>query len=80
MSNVNFEDFAKEFAAELQIEDDNFIKTPLKDLKQYDSMGKITASLVIESLFSFEIDLDILDDVETLESLYQYCISKSKDN
>lgn len=54
----------------------NFFKVPLKDVKQFDSMGKITASLVIESLFSFEIDLDILDDVETLESLYEYCISK----
>lgn len=80
MSNVNFEDFAKEFAAELQIEDDNFIKTPLKDLKEYDSMGKISASLVIENLFSFEIELDILDEVETLDSLYQFCINKSKDN
>ena len=76
MLNVKFEDFAKEFASELQIEDDNFFKVPLKDVKQFDSMGKITASLVIESLFSFEIDLDILDDVETLESLYEYCISK----
>ena len=49
MLNVKFEDFAKEFASELQIEDDNFFKIPLKDIKQFDSMGKITTSLVIES-------------------------------
>ena len=58
MSKVPFEEFALKFAEELEIEGDDYLETPLDEIPEFDSMGKITASLVIESLFEFEIDYD----------------------
>ena len=75
MSKVSFEQFSQEFAKELEIEGTEFLTCPLGDLKEFDSMGKIEASLVIEQLFNFEIDLELLDKVVDLKSLYTYCIN-----
>ncbi len=78
MSKVSFEEFALKFAEELEIEGDDYMETPLDEIPEFDSMGKISASLVIESLFEFEIDYDILDEEESIRSLYEYCMNKSK--
>jgi len=73
MSKVSFEAFAREFAADLEIDDDQFLTSNLKDLPQYDSMGKITISLTIERLFGFQITYAELDNPETIQALYEYC-------
>lgn len=78
MSKVPFEEFALKFAEELEIEGDDYLETPLDEIPEFDSMGKITASLVIESLFEFEIDYDVLEEQESIKSLYEYCMNKSK--
>ncbi len=78
MSEVPFEEFALKFAEELEIEGDDYLETPLDEIPEFDSMGKITASLVIESLFEFEIDYDVLEEQESIKSLYEYCMNKSK--
>ena len=78
MSKVSFEEFALKFAEELEIEGDDYMETPLDEIPEFDSMGKISASLVIESLFEFEIDYDVLDEEESIRSLYEYCMNKSK--
>ena len=78
MSKVSFEEFALKFAEELEIEGDDYLETPLDEIPEFDSMGKITASLVIESLFEFEIDYDVLEEQESIKSLYEYCMNKSK--
>ena len=75
MSTVSFEQFSQDFAKELEIEGTEFLTCLLDDLKEFDSMGKIDASLVIEELFNFEIDLEVLDEVVDLKSLYAYCIN-----
>lgn len=76
MSKVSFEEFAKEFASDLEIDDDHFLTSNLKDVPQYDSMGKITVSLTIERLFGFQIAYEVLDKVETIQSLYEYSCKK----
>ncbi len=73
MSEISFEYFATEFANDLEIEGQDFMTCLLEDVPEYDSMGMITAGLTIERLFDFEISLEKLDEVETLESLYTYC-------
>ena len=78
MSKVSFEEFALKFAEELEIEGDDYLETPLDEIPEFDSIGKITASLVIESLFEFEIDYDVLDEEKSIKSLYEYCMNKSK--
>ncbi len=78
MSKVPFEEFALKFAEELDIKGDDYLETPLDEIPEFDSMGKITASLVIESLFEFEIDYDVLDEEKSVKSLYEYCMNKSK--
>ena len=78
MSKVPLEEFALKFAEELEIEGDDYLETPLDEIPEFDSMGKITASLVIESLFEFEIDYDVLEEQESIKSLYEYCMNQSK--
>lgn len=75
MSKVSFEEFAKEFAKDLEIDDERFLSVNLKDVPQYDSMGKITVSLTIEKLFGFQIAYEVLDEVENIQALHTYCSS-----
>ena len=77
MSKVSFEEFANEFASDLEITDDQFLTSNLRDVPQYDSMGKITVSLTIEKLFGFQIAYDVLDKADTIQSLYEYACNKA---
>jgi acyl carrier protein len=76
MFKVSFEEFAREFASDLEIDDDHFLTSNLKDVPEYDSMGKITFSLTIEKLFGFQIAYEVLDKAETIKSLYEYSCKK----
>ena len=78
MSNVTFEEFCSQFAADLNIEGNQFLDCPLGDISEYDSMGRITISLTIESMFSFEIPYEILDQAKDISSLYEYCVTYKK--
>ena len=77
MSKVTFEEFAREFASDLEINDDHFLTSNLKDVSQYDSMGKITVSLTIEKLFGFQIAYEVLDKAVTIHSIYEYSCTKA---
>jgi acyl carrier protein len=77
MSKVSFAEFAKEFASDLDINDDQFLTSNLNDVPQYDSMGKITVSLTIEKLFGFQIAYEILDQADTIQSLYEYACNNA---
>lgn len=76
MSKVSFEEFVKEFANDLEIDDHYCHTENLKDIPQYDSMGKITVSLTIERLFGFQIAYEVLDSVENIRLLYEYSCNK----
>ena len=78
MTIVSFDDFATEFSKNLEISNDNFKKSLLKDVPEYDSMGKITVGFLIEELFDFEISYEKLNNVDTLSSLYDYCIQNTE--
>ena len=78
MSNISFNEFAKRFAEELEIEGSEFISLPLSEISQYDSMGKINIGLLIEELFNYEIDYEVLENEESIKTLYDYCLSQSK--
>lgn len=77
MSNVSFEEFAKEFASDLEIEGDEYTTAKLIDVPQYDSMGKIIVSLTIEKLFGFQIGYEVLNNADTLWSIYEHASSKT---
>ena len=74
MSNVTFTEFAEAFAQDLELETEHHFTCPLKEIPQYDSLGKINFSLVIERLFGFQIPYDVLDKQEGLKELYEYCV------
>ena len=77
MSTVNFEIFVKQFKEDLEISDDCSFNTKLKDLTEYDSVGKIKTSLLIEDMFNFQIQLNKLIEIKELGTLFEYC-SKQK--
>lgn len=79
MSKISFQEFSNEFIKDLQIEEQIDLSIPLKEINQYDSMGKITISLTIESHFGFQICYEVLDKIETIEALYNYCIENCKE-
>jgi acyl carrier protein len=74
MYEVSFEDFSSEFVKDLELKDDFYLRAPLKDVPEYDSMGKITVSLLIEKIFGFQINYETLDETESIRALYDYCI------
>jgi len=77
MSKISFEEFAREIANDLEIRDGQILTLDLKDIPQYDSLGKLTVSLTIENLFGFQIDYSILDKADTIHSLYEYSINRA---
>lgn len=77
MSKISFEEFAREIANDLEIRDGQLLTLDLKDIPQYDSLGKLTVSLTIENLFGFQIDYSILDKADTIHSLYEYSINRA---
>lgn len=78
MSKISFEDFSIEVAKDLEISSEQFATSRFSNIPEYDSMGKITVSLTIERLFGFQIEYEILDDVESLQSLYEFCFKQSE--
>jgi len=78
MSKINFEGFSKEFKKSLTIKYEIEPSTFLKDISEFDSMGKITTSLLIEELFKFTIDFETLDKTKTLSELYKVCYERSQ--
>ncbi|MGL4826623.1 MAG: hypothetical protein ACRC24_03930 [Vibrionaceae bacterium] len=77
MSDVTFHQFCLQFASDLEITDEAHLAKPLKELAQFDSMGKINASLTIEQLFNFQISYEALSEAEDLQALYSYCVEQS---
>ena len=75
MSKINFEDFCAKFAEALEIENPSFAEVDFSETPQYDSMGKISASLLIEEQFGFQIPFEILDKQKNITELYSYCLN-----
>lgn len=75
MSDVTLNEFAEQFSNELQIDINIALNSMLKDIKEYDSMGKINISLLIEELFNFQIDFEDLNSVDTLKMLHEFCLT-----
>ena len=78
MSEIYFEDFSKQFKKSLSINYEIEPDTFLKDISEFDSMGKINASLLIEDLFNFTIDFETLDKTKSLSELYKVCCERSQ--
>lgn len=78
MSEINFEGFSKEFKKSLSINYEIEHNAFLNNISEFDSMGKITTSLLIEDLFNFTIDFETLDKTKTLTELYKVCCERSQ--
>ena len=78
MSNVTFDEFSQSFVDEININLDATKGVNLNDIPEYDSMGKINISLLIEELFDFQIEYEDLNSAATLEELYNMCLRNKK--
>ena len=78
MSNVTFDEFSQRFVNEININLDATKDVNLNDIPEYDSMGKINISLLIEELFDFQIEYEDLNSATTLEELYNMCLRNEK--
>ena len=78
MSNITFDEFSQRFVNEININLDKTKDVNLNDIPEYDSMGKINISLLIEELFDFQIEYDDLNSATTLEDLYNMCLRNKK--
>lgn len=78
MSEIGFENFNKNFKKSLNIKYDIQSNTLLSNISEFDSMGKISTSLLIEELFKFTIDYETLDKTKTLYELYKVCCERSQ--
>ena len=76
MSNVTLKEFTEKFADELQINIDTLLKNNLSEITKYDSMGKINISILIETLFEFQIKYEDLDSAKTVKAIYEICIKE----
>ena len=77
MSKVTMEEFASQFANELNIDVHMLLTNNLQDISEYDSMGKINVSLLIEDTFNFQIEFDDLNTAESLKDLYEKCVKET---
>tara|TARA_X000001036_G_scaffold412531_1_gene426108 strand:- start:460 stop:696 length:237 start_codon:yes stop_codon:yes gene_type:complete len=78
MSNVNFNEFLQRFTEELDINLDNITEIKLSDIPEYDSIGIINISLLIEELFDFQIEHEDLNTASSVEELYNICLRNKK--
>lgn len=78
MSNITFDEFLRKFMAELNISHDHTTEIKLSDIPEYDSMGKINISLLIEELFGFQIEYQDLSSATTPKELFNLCVRSSK--
>ena len=78
MSNVTFDEFSQRFADEINISLDAALNLKLNEIPEYDSMGKINISLLIEELFDFQIEYEDLNSVYTLQGLFNICPEESR--
>jgi len=74
MYNVTFNEFAQKFADEVKIDVEAALGKSLKDISSYDSMAKINVSLLIEELFEFQIEYEVLNSADDLQALYELCL------
>jgi acyl carrier protein len=76
MPNTTFDEFSARFSDELSITLDITRDLKLSEIPEYDSMGKINISLLIEELFNFQIEYDHLSSADTLNTLYEICVTQ----
>jgi acyl carrier protein len=68
----------KQMSEILEISESNLEKVNMSDIAEYDSMGKINVSLIIEDLFEYEIDFDTLDSAEKFSDICNILAAKDK--
>jgi len=78
MSNVSFDEFSQKFLDEINVNIEDIKDKTLGEIPEYDSMGKINISLLIEELFNFQVEYDDLSSASTIENLYNMCLINKK--
>ena len=78
MSTPKIDDFSKRIVTELNLTHELEPNIDLSMLPEFDSMGKINVSLLIEEMFRFQIDFEDLNSCKTLSDLYNFCIENKE--
>lgn len=66
----------KKMSELLGISERDLEKVNMSEIAEYDSMGKINVSLIIEELFEYEIDFDTLDSAQNFSDIYNILVAK----
>jgi len=77
MPKVPYEEFKRQFAENLEITDIDSLDFPLAEIKEFDSMGKLVISVLVEDLFGIYIEYEILESQTSLHDLYAFCLLTS---
>lgn len=67
----------KQMSEILEISESNLETVNMSDIAEYDSMGKINVSLIIEELFEYEIDFDTLDSAKNFSGICDILAAKN---
>jgi acyl carrier protein len=73
MSTIDYAQFCSKLAEVLEVGADKVTGQPFAHIAEYDSMGKINASLLVEELFGFQIAFETLDTATSAATLFAYC-------
>lgn len=72
---VSYETFLSRLALLLQVADSDLDHLPLADVRNYDSLGKIEVSALIEDCFGFIASQADLDTCKTAKDLFELASS-----
>lgn len=78
MFKVTFDDFSQRFSEEIGVNLETLKELKLTEIPEFDSMGKINISLLIEELFDFQIEYEDLNTASSVEELYNVCVENKK--
>lgn len=75
-STPSFEEFVGRLSGLLMASQQEVIRGSLEDLANYDSLGKISVTVLIEDLFGCSLSQDDLSACSTAHELYDLASSK----
>lgn len=70
--------FVTLFAKELNVEKEELLGSSLLETKEFDSMGKINISLMIEHEFNWQIPFEVLDEADNIEQIWDAVKANAK--
>jgi acyl carrier protein len=68
--STTYESFRSQLALLLQVSEDDLENSTLEDIKNYDSLGRIEVSALVEDCFGYAVSQTELDTCKTASDLF----------